>query len=68
MNIEKAREEINQLVIREDDYPIALNGSYAHNIIGLTLECVAKEHGNEEANKLLLELQLDELGWEPVPA
>ena len=39
---------------------------YSHNIIALMLEMVSNEYGQERANKLIVDLQLEELGWQVV--
>ena len=39
---------------------------YSHNIISLTLRVVASKYGQEEANKLIDECELEILGWKKV--
>jgi len=41
---------------------IGQNGSYTHNIIGMVLSDVAKNYGDEEANKLIDEYDLSRWG------
>lgn len=36
---------------------------YSHNLIGLTLGCIAEEYGETEANKAIKDFGLDKLGW-----
>jgi len=36
---------------------------FSHNIISLALSAIAKEHGNEAANKTIRKLKLRRLGW-----
>jgi hypothetical protein len=51
LTIEKARKEIEELII--------CPGEYGHNIISATLRIIAKEYGAGEANKLVEELNLE---------
>ena len=37
---------------------------YSHNIISLLLQGVYEEFGSDESDKIILEYELDELGWE----
>jgi hypothetical protein len=37
---------------------------YSHNIISYTLKIIAEKFGKIEANKVIRELGLTELGWE----
>ena len=37
--------------------------SYSHNIISLTLQQIAKEFGDNEANKAITDFKLERLGW-----
>ncbi len=46
---------------------INTDGPYSHNIISLALGAVAREHGKAEANKLIDEHDLEDLGWEKEP-
>jgi len=36
---------------------------YSHNIITLLLGQIAKEHGQTEANKAIVDFGLDDMGW-----
>mgnify|MGYP001116751977 CR=1 FL=1 len=36
---------------------------YSHNIISIALQAIAKDHGNEEANKTIDDFNLERLGW-----
>jgi len=36
---------------------------YSHNIIALLLGQIAKEHGQTEANKAIVDFELDDMGW-----
>ena len=38
---------------------------YSHNIISLVLRCIAEKYGKDVANKLIKDLKLDCIGWEP---
>lgn len=38
---------------------------YSHNIITLTLQRIAKEHGHDQANQAIIDFELDKLGWSP---
>ena len=40
---------------------------YSHNIIGLVLAQIAKEYGDDEANKAIEDFHLEALGWRKVP-
>lgn len=39
---------------------------FSHNIIGLALSAVAKDHGNDVANDLIDDFGLEALGWRKV--
>jgi hypothetical protein len=53
-NIKKIKKEIPFIDIKQ----------YSHNIIGLCLRSIAEAYGNnEECNKIIVDLGLDELGW-----
>ena len=39
---------------------------YSHNIISLALGAIAREHGNTEANKAIVDFELEDLGWSQV--
>ena len=54
------REQIRKEIPHIDKKP------YSHNIIGLLLSQVAKEHGTAAANALIDELGLEERGWSQV--
>ena len=49
----------------EDDNHVDVK-PYSHNIIALMLEMVSNEYGQERANKLIVDLELEELGWQVV--
>jgi len=51
--LEEAREKIEEALLQ--------NGSFTHNLVGLILSGVAKEHGYEAANNLVDEFALDDL-------
>ena len=36
---------------------------YSHNIINISLQAIAQQHGREEANKVIEDLDLERLGW-----
>ena len=36
---------------------------YSHNIIGCALRAIAKDHGQEEANKTIVDFKLYKKGW-----
>ena len=46
--------------------PLRAIGSVGSHIIALMLEMVSNEYGQERANKLIVDLQLEELGWQVV--
>lgn len=39
---------------------------YSHNIISLSLGAIAKEFGQAEANKAIVDFDLESLGWAQV--
>ena len=39
---------------------------FSHNLIGICLSRIAKEFGQEEANKAIRDFGLDNLGWNVV--
>jgi hypothetical protein len=39
---------------------------YSHNIIGFALRAIANNYGDEEANKVIEDLDLERLGWHKV--
>ena len=57
MDLEEARQKIRDEVGFVDIKP------YSHNIIGFVLLSVSKEHGKKQANELIDEFKLEELGW-----
>lgn len=52
MTYEKAKKDIQDLLKTNP------NGDFTHNIISMTLACLAKEEGNQKANDLVDELNL----------
>lgn len=46
-----------QQIIKE----IETKGPFSHNLVSITLRQVAREHGQAKANKLIKELELDDL-------
>lgn len=36
---------------------------YSHNIINLALQAIANEHGRQVANKVVVDCNLEPLGW-----
>jgi len=60
----KTYDEWVEVIEREFDY-IDVK-PYSHNIIGLALSAIAKEWGNEAANRIIGEMGLDALGWSKV--
>lgn len=64
-NVEKIRE----LLVFDDETEDVIGlsaGGFTHNIIGMTLQVIAKNFSNQVANKVLLGFGLDELGWSTV--
>jgi len=57
----KTLEELREKI--EDEVPYVDVKPYSHNIIGLLLSQIAKEHGRAEANKAIEDFGLEELGW-----
>lgn len=55
--IAEARSEIRRL------RPQVGKGGYSHNIIGLILVRIARDHGQEYANQLIRDCKLESLGW-----
>ena len=45
------------------EIPFINRKPYSHNIIGILLGSIAKQFGNEEAEKLINTLGLDGKGW-----
>jgi len=39
---------------------------FSHNLVGMLLNMLAKQHGQEEANKAIDDYELEELGWSKV--
>ena len=58
--LEDLRQEIKQEVPYIDKRP------YSHNIVGLLLSQIAKEHGVAEANRAIRNLGLKRKGWSEV--
>jgi len=56
--IEEAQQSIERATLR--------GGNYTHNIIGLVLNGIAKEYGNEAANYLVREHDLTDYGFREV--
>ena len=40
---------------------------YSHNIINISLQAIANQHGREAANKVIEDLDLERLGWSKEP-
>ena len=47
----------------KDQIPYVDIKPYSHNIIGLKLQMLSTEYGQEEANKLIRETKLKDIGW-----
>ncbi len=54
-------EELRAAVEREA--PFVGVKPYSHNIIGIVLGIIAREHGQKEANAAIMEFGLEALGW-----
>ena len=54
-------QEILRTIDKEVDY-VGLK-PYSHNIIGLALQQAADEFGHDVANDLIVEFELEALGW-----
>jgi len=39
------------------------SNNFNHNIISITLRIIAKEYGKKQANKAIVDFELEELGW-----
>jgi len=63
MTTDEARESIEEQLPGVDQ-----SGNYNHNIIGMTLSIIAKEHGTDVANELIDEFELEDHGWSKVKA
>ena len=66
--LEETKEEIRTVMAeaRKKLDKTDLYGPYGHNIAGLILRDVAKKIGTKNANELIFEYDLDELGIMPV--
>jgi len=60
MTDNKKIEIINKILA---EIPYVDNKPYSHNIISLELNILAEKYGQEEANKLIKNTQLKNLGW-----
>jgi hypothetical protein len=47
----------------EDERPFVGLKPYSHNIINLSLQAIAKNYGRQIANKVIVECDLEPLGW-----
>ena len=47
----------------KDQIPYVDIKPYSHNIIGLKLQMLSTEYGQEESNKLIRETKLKDIGW-----
>ncbi len=47
----------------EDEVQFVDVREFSHNIISLELSLIAKDYGDEEANRAIVDLGLDQLGW-----
>jgi len=63
MTTDEARESIEEQMEGLDQ-----PNNYNHNIIGMTLSIIAKEHGTDVANELIDEFDLEDHGWNKVEA
>jgi hypothetical protein len=58
---DKKKQEIINIILKE--IPYVDIKPYSHNIINLELNILAEKYGQEEANKLIKNTQLKNLGW-----
>lgn len=58
MTIKQAKDKIEE--------QLDFSGPFSHNLIGMYLGSVAKEHGKAAANKLIVECGLEDEGWKRV--
>ena len=49
----------------KEEIPFVDIKPYSHNIIGLQLQLLAEKFGQAEANKVIRETPLKDLGWAP---
>ncbi len=61
MEKKKTLKELKDIIAREKDF-IGIK-PYSHNIIGLVLLQISKEHSREEANNCIDEFELVRHGW-----
>jgi len=50
----------------DEEVPYVDVKPYSHNLISLALGAIAKEHGQDEANKAIEDFGLGSLGWSKV--
>jgi len=60
MDLDEAKQKIRDEVKFVDIKP------YSHNIIGLLLLSVSKDYGRKQANELIDEFELEDMGWKKV--
>ena len=62
------RESLEQLRIKiKRESRFVGKKPYSHNIIGLYLQEIARDHGQVEANKAIIDFKLNKLGWNIIP-
>jgi len=61
MMYEKSLKEWRSVIAKEAPY-VGVK-PYSHNIIGLALGAIAKDHGQAEANKAIVDFELEDKGW-----
>jgi len=42
------------------------SNNFSHNLISLTLRMIAEDYGTEQANKAIVDFELEKLGWTQV--
>ncbi len=64
MSRKYTKSEIHEKIERE--VPFVDIKPFSHNLIGMLLGMLAKQYGQEEANKAIDDYELEELGWSKV--
>ena len=64
MSKKYTKSEIHEKI--EEEVPYVGVKPFSHNLIGMLLNMLAKQYGQEEANKAIEYYELEELGWSKV--
>jgi len=62
--MEKTLKELRKQILNERDW-VDIK-PYSHNIISICLQILSEDYGQDEANKVIRDFDLTELGWREI--